>query len=413
MIENMDIIYFTLFPWENPYSSVSLSFAKEFAKNNRVFYINTPYSIKDYMGARHTDLAKARKKNLFKNKMQYEQVPHLPENIIFAHPPMTFPINWLPNGMVYNAFKSYNDKVIFNTIKKVIDDYKLKNFIFINCFNPFHGAVIPKDFGAKLRIYQCIDDMMEEAYTKKHGVYLEEQAISDADVAFVTSKELYNLKSPFNKNTYIVHNAVDISIYQNVFDESLKRPAEIQRVTNKIIGFMGNMDASRIDYSLLRQVALSHSDKTLLLIGPSNPELIKENELDTLPNVIMTGKKDIRALPQYVKFMDVALIPFNCNKLTKSIYPLKINEYLAGGRAVVSTNFSEDIRGFSDHIYLANNHKEFIQQINKAIAENSDEKVNERRQVAKSNTWTSRVEQVWKIVEKHLYNEQIAINNEK
>ena len=132
--------------------------------------------------------------------------------------------------------------------------------------------------------------------------------------------------------------------------------------------------------------------------------LLRENELDTLPNVILTGRKDIQDLPQYVKFMDVAIIPFRCNKLTKSIYPLKINEYLAGGRAVVSTNFSEDIRGFKDVIYLADNEAEFMQQINKAIAENSDEKVAERRQVAESNTWTARVKQVWEIVDKHLVN---------
>ncbi|MEL6924959.1 MAG: hypothetical protein AAFO94_13000, partial [Bacteroidota bacterium] len=141
MRQNLDIIYFTLFPWENPYSSVSLSFAKEFAKNNRVFYINTPYSIKDYFGARHTDLAKARRGKLFQNKMQYETVPHLSDNIIIAHPPMTVPINWLPNGLLYRFFHGYNDKVIFNTIRQVIDDYKLKDFIFLNCFNPFHGAV--------------------------------------------------------------------------------------------------------------------------------------------------------------------------------------------------------------------------------------------------------------------------------
>ena len=270
MKRKLDIIYFTLFPWENPYSSVSLSFAKEFAKDTRVFYINTPYSLKDYWQARHSDLAKARKKKLFKNEMQYETVDHLPNNIIFAMPPLTFPINFLPKGALYSAFSKYNHKVIVKTVRQVIKDYNLKDYIFMNCFNPFHGAVMPADLKPKLNIYQCIDDMMEEEYTKRHGVRLEKKAIADADVAFVTSKELYNLKLPFNKNTYIVHNAVDISIYQNVFNNNLKRPQEIEHVNNKIIGFMGNMDASRIDYPLLRQIALSHSDKTLLLIGPGN-----------------------------------------------------------------------------------------------------------------------------------------------
>ena len=402
MKKDIDIIYFTLFPWENPYSSVSLSFAKEFAKSHRIFYINTPYSYKDYFKARHTPLAKKRSKLLYSSKVRYEKVDHLPDNIIIAMPPMTIPINWLPPGKIYDTLAAYNHKQIVNTVKQVIKDYNIKDYIYMNCFNPFHGAVMPKELKPTLNIYQCIDDMMEENYTAKHGVRVEEKAIADADLAFVTSKELYNLKSPFNKNTYIVHNAVDISIYDKVFDKNLKRPTEIKHVSNKIIGFMGNMDVSRIDYSLLRQIALSHPDKTLLLIGPGNQELLKENELDQLPNVILTGRKDINDLPQYVKFMDVAIIPFRCNKLTKSIYPLKINEYLASGRAVVSTNFSEDIRGFEDVIYLANDKEEFIQLINKAIAENSNELITQRRQVAKSNTWTARVRQFWEIINKHL-----------
>ncbi len=401
MNKGLDLVYFTLFPWENPYSSVSLSFTKEFAKHNRVFYINHPYSIKDFVTNMGDDLVKTRRADLLKNQMRYESIKDL-DNVIAVHPPLTLPINWLPNGMLYEQFSAYNNKIILKTIKKVIDDYQLKDFIYLNCFNPFFAGVLPKDFGQLLSIYQCIDDMTQEKYTARHGARLEQSVMGKADAVTVTSTELYNLYEQFNPNTHIVHNAVDISIYKKVHEVQFPRPKEIATIKNKIIGFIGNMDKDRINYKLMKKIAQGHRDKTLLLIGPINNTEYKEIGLDKEPNVIFTGSKNIHDLPPYVQHIDCAIIPFACNTLTKSIYPLKINEYLAGGRAIVSTTFSEDIKSFSDNIYLAANEEEFVQLIDRAIQENSPQKLAERVEVAMQNTWASRVKQVWEIVDQSL-----------
>src|SRR5690606_17805391 len=97
------------------------------------------------------------------------------------------------------------------------------------------------------------------------------------------------------------------------------------------------------------------------------------------------GPKPITELPRYLHYMDCTIIPFKCNELTKSIYPLKVNEYLAAGKAVVSTNFSEDIAEFKNIVYLAASHEEFINNIDKAIEEKMS-KVDERVKTAEGNT---------------------------
>lgn len=96
--------------------------------------------------------------------------------------------------------------------------------------------------------------------------------------------------------------------------------------------------------------------------------------------------------------------------MTASIYPLKINEYLAAGKPVVSTNFSEDIRDFSDVIYLAENDEGFMNELNKAIGENDEIKIEERALKASENTWTQRVKRFWEIVENHSEKEPIKIS---
>ncbi|MGO8056082.1 glycosyltransferase, partial [Rhizobium leguminosarum] len=84
-------------------------------------------------------------------------------------------------------------------------------------------------------------------------------------------------------------------------------------------------------------------DKTLVFVGPVQTEEHKAVGLDKLPNVLFVGPKHITQLANYLQYFDCVLIPFRKNTLTKSIYPLKINEYLAAGKAVIATHFSEDI----------------------------------------------------------------------
>jgi glycosyltransferase involved in cell wall biosynthesis len=121
-----------------------------------------------------------------------------------------------------------------------------------------------------------------------------------------------------------------------------------------------------------------------------------------MDNVILTGGKNIRELPKFLQHFDVTMIPFYCNRLTASVYPLKINEYLSAGRPVVTSNFSEDIRSFEDVIYVTENDDEFIKTLDRAIVENDEAKVKARFAVANSNTWEARVREFWDIVEGHL-----------
>lgn len=401
--KNKDIIYFTLFPWDNAYSSVSLSFTREFVKNNRVFYINHPYTWKDFLTQRADPKVAERSSDMWRGKMRYETIPELSENVISVHPPNTLPINFLPEGKIYDSLFERNNRLILNVIKQVVEDYDLKDYIYFNCFNPYYAPYLPRpEFQPTLNIYQCIDDMREEEYTAKHGARLEEKAIAGADVAVVTSHRLWELKKHLQANLYKLHNAVDKKIFEVALEKELPRPEEIKDIKTKIIGFTGNINEYRLNYPLIKAVAEGHPDKTLVMVGPLNSEDYKEHGLDKVENIIFTGGKHITELPNYLQHFDCTIIPFLCNTLTSSVYPLKINEYLSAGKAVISTNFSVDIRGFADDIYIAEDEAEFIELIDKAIDENSEQRIAARSATADTNTWEARVREFWEIVGKHV-----------
>lgn len=400
MTKKYDIILNTLFRTDNVYSSVSLSFAKEMAKTHRVFYINHPYSLKDLWAGRNNAKVRERFPSIIRGKTYYESLADIPKNFIAATPPATLPINFLPEGKLYDTFYNYNKKVVLKTVHNIIQDFNLKDYIYLTCFDPFFLPVLPKEYGAALSIYQCIDDISTEPYVAKHGVRLENQAAVDSDITLVTSTNLWKQFVQIQPETHIMHNAVDISIFKNLPNRKFERPAELKDVTGTIIGFVGNLDPVRIDYKLLRRIAEAHPDKTLLLIGPINSPEVYEQGLDKMPNVILTGGKKIVDVPQYLKYMDVCILPSLINKMSKSVYPLKINEYLAGGKAIISTNFSDDIRGFKDYIHIAENHEDFIRLIDVAKNDYSDALIKKRILMASRNTWGDRVREFWQIVDK-------------
>ena len=396
---NCDIICFSLSRWDSAISSPALSLAKEFAKHNRVFYVEHPFSWRDYHKENQTAAVKAREKALINGKNIYSNPESLPSNLTIVTTKLTFPINFLPKGFVYDSIAKINDKIVLGAIRQLISEYQIKDFIYLNFFDPYFLQKLPADIKPIRSVYQSMDDISQVAYSNRHGTRLEQKIVSNFDYTLCTSKELTRLMSRFSPNAYFHPNAADTGIFNKAVNEKLPRPEELKNINTKIVGFTGSIEY-RTDFELLKKIAMHHKDKTMVFVGPIQTNEHKEVGLDKLPNIIFTGPKHITELPHYLQYFDCAIIPFKKNTLTKSIYPLKINEYLAAGRPVIATDFSEDILSFNKVAYVVGSHEEFVATIDKAIAENSPEKIKARMQVAEENTWTARVRQFWEIVEK-------------
>lgn len=397
MNQPMDIICFSLSRWDSAISSPALSLAKEFAKHHRVFYIDHPFSWKDYNTEYDTPAIQTRKKALLHGKEIYSNPPALPTNITVVTTRLTLPINFLPKGFLYKALSSVNDKIVLNTIRKTIKDFNITNFVYINFFDPYFVRKLPPDIKPFRSVYQSMDDISQVAYSNRHGTRLEEEIVSNFDYTLCTSKELTRLKSQFSKNVYFHPNAADTAIFKRAFTEEIPRPIELKDINTKIIGFTGSIEY-RSDFELLKKIAEFHHDKTLVFVGPIQTDEHSKLGLDKMPNVRFLGPRHITELANYLKYFDCVLIPFVKNTLTRSIYPLKINEYLAAGKPVIATHFSEDIYSFHDVAYVKDTHEEFINAINTAIAEDNHERQLSRIKVAEQNTWTARVERFWEIV---------------
>ncbi len=396
-----DLVIFSNSRWDDEYSSSAFSLAKQFALTHRVFYIDFPFTLNDYVTKQKSGSAiRKRKRALWGRSPYIRTIDGLPEQFKVVTPPLVLPVNWLPKGNLYNWLSAINDKILNRTLKACIKDCHIEQFVFINIFAPFYFRNMPAAIRPALQIYYTVDDISQERYIARHGTYLERAAMQQADLVLATSHELVRLAAAVSSTVHYLPNAADTNLFNRAASFAFPKPAELAGCHKKIICYTGNI-GTRLDYELLQLIASTNPDKCLLLIGPLSTGDYQKYALDKMPNVIFTGPKDIRSLPAYLYHSHCTIIPFEYSTLTKSIYPLKINEYLAAGKPVVTTAFSKDILEFDDVAYIAVSQKDFLQQVNLAIAEDNEEKRNQRMQRARQNTWEARTRQFWQIVNNH------------
>lgn len=392
------IILFSASRWDQDLSSAAISLAKEFSKNHKVFFIDQPYTIKDLITGFKDSRVRSKWRSYLFGSSVYRKPYTSSGNLTVVTPFATLPINWLPEGFLYRMLAAFNNWIFSRTIVRIIRDFKLKKYMIFNSYNPFYGVKLPETVRPALYIYQSRDNIKESEYVNKHGVPLETQALRRADLRLATSQGLVDQLSTPEYPVILLPNAADVELFIKASGNSVESPPELADIRKPVIGYVGNI-CLRIDYDLLYKIAMSFPTWTILLVGPRNDAAQHNYNFDALKNVLFTGRKKLNDLPAYLRLVDCAILPFKINALTHSIYPLKVNEYLAAGKPVVSTAFSPDIQSFNGLVMLGKDHDTFLENIRKAVETDDERNRCIRIQAAKQNSWTARVRLFWDIVE--------------
>ncbi|ABK61759.1 glycosyltransferase [Clostridium novyi] len=240
----------------------------------------------------------------------------------------------------------------------------------------------------KKMIHRCGDDM--EEFNKGFNSYIEfeNKLIKESDITFVTSKNLMDKKSKIRKDLTYLPNGVDLS---NFIRNQYILPKEFESNNNKKCIYVGAID-SWFDVDLVEHCVKKLSGVDFYIIGP---EKISLEQLKKYNNIHVLGGRNYKDIPNYLYYSDVAIIPFKVNKLTDSVTPIKLYEYMSVGLNVVTTNFKE-MNYIDSPAYVANNYNEFLNNIKMAIY--NKENVHKNIYFAKENTWNNRFKFIEKIL---------------
>jgi GT2 family glycosyltransferase/glycosyltransferase involved in cell wall biosynthesis len=242
--------------------------------------------------------------------------------------------------------------------------------------------ILKNRYGWKV-IYDCMDEHSGFVTTNKNIDLIENDLALLSNLVTTTSNSLYQKLRSRNANSFLMPNAGDYTHFSQTIPRD-KSP--LVKFYHPVIGYYGAI-AEWFDTESVHQAIISHPEWSFVLIGHTFGSDIEKIKI--LPNVYLLGEKTYAELPNYTAGFDVCIIPFQNTPLTKATNPVKVYEYLSTGKPIVARNLPE-LTSLSDVVYLYNTPDEFVNMLEQAILEDSDERQGQRQTVARNNTWEMR-----------------------
>jgi glycosyltransferase involved in cell wall biosynthesis len=282
-------------------------------------------------------------------------------------------IQSLLNRKIYTRMVSRYIKQ-FNPSEYILWLYHPKDIDIINFTKP---SVI---------VYDCMDDFKEFLGESSSLICMEFELLKKADIVFTGGAHLYETKKGLFKEGYFLPCGVD---YDHFSKTCQNKPDNIKDLHGLIAGYFGAID-ERLNLELLMYITEKLPYINFVFIGP----ILKINytELFQKPNVKYIGEVDYSELPNYGSYFDICLIPFDINDLTKTMNPTKTLEYFAMGKPVLSTPLPDIINLFGDNVHIGKSKEEFAEILSKFKDMENPDKIIFRKNLAKTNSWESKVD---------------------
>ncbi len=253
------------------------------------------------------------------------------------------------------------------------------------------------EFDYSLLCYDCVDDFRSFSWTPGSFAFNEEKLIQKSDLVFVTAKRLKKLKERENSEIYLVPNGADERHFNKALDKSLPVHDEIKVLKKPVIGFIGAI-YEWVDLALVQNMCRERPEWSFVLVGPVSKDVPNASRPR---NLYFMGRKDYGILPRIIKGFDVCIIPFKVNSLTECTNPIKLYEYLAAGKPVVSTPIPE-VTGYNEVVKTASTAGEFIKAVEESIKQEKVDLVKKRLEIAGENSWDSRVMIMERLIDEKL-----------
>jgi glycosyltransferase involved in cell wall biosynthesis len=252
--------------------------------------------------------------------------------------------------------------------------------------------------GEDMTVYDVVDDYAEQvgpdARRRRFVAAADEAAASSSQVVFATTNGLYERQLARNPETHLVRNGADFAHFSHTNGTA----PEVGALAGPVIGFAGNLTAEKVDLDLLEAAARLRPEWSFVLVGPpAENARAGLRRLEGLGNVHVLGFRPYDELPAYVSGFSVGVIPYRSTAYTRNCSPLKVFEYLAAGKAVVASGVPE-LGGMEPDVALADGAEAFVAAVESALAADSSDAVERRRQLAEKNTWDARTERLLGLV---------------
>jgi len=322
------------------------------------------------------------------------------ENLWTWQPPLMLP------GRYYSKVLNAAGQLLLRSrLKTVLAEAGFGNPIL--WLYPPHSAPLIGKFNEIMVVYHCIERFAggQTGWKRRIMLLQETDLLRKADLVFCHSEGLQQLyQAQCRTEIRFIPSAADVSFFQSTEEV---HPA-VHHIPRPRIAVAGTFD-NRIDTALLMALSSAHPEWSLVLIGQIRPGRVNLKSVLSAPNVHYLGFYPHEELPTLLNGMDALIIPYVRNELTEYINPVKLYEYLAVGKPIISVSLPE-VKRLKPWVAIADEHGLFVRAVEESLAHDSVDCQKERRRIAHAHSWDLRVQEIWQFIQDVLKEKQHGAN---
>lgn len=286
-------------------------------------------------------------------------------------------------------FTSFNYQFVIDAINYAEEYLGLENTILL-LQNPM-AIGVSKSIKSDYFVFDAIDNwlyhpqMPDKSLIAKNYSYVDK----NADLILTVSKSLKEIFNT-NRNVYWVPNGVDIDFFSGAIKDNYAE--------NKVIGYVGKIQ-DRVDFDLVEKCLRTYPNNTFVFLGPIYSQNKKIEQLKrTYDNIVFKGDIHYNDLAVNMKEFDIAIIPHKVDEFTNSMNPLKIYEYLASGKPIVSTCVAGS-DSLSPFIFSARSSNDFVKKLGYLINNQNEYNPSDViSSISSECSWESRTSEILKLI---------------
>ncbi len=389
MLENKDFIIFSDDWGRHPFSCQHIM--EYFLPSNRLLWVNT-------IGMRTPELSLYDIKRAFGKVASWIRPTQATNENTIIHPNLHIISPFMIPYNTYASIREFNAKSVVNSVLKASQEWGFTKPILLTT-QPLAADYIGK-LNEEIVAYYCVDDFINWPGMNQPKLVqgLEDDLLKKSDLVFAVSDSLCKSRTNKKDETKLLTHGVDIPHFAKA-SLPQESPIELKDIKTPIIGFYGLID-KHFDVELVEGILKAKPEWNVVCIGTKRISL---SSLENYTNFYWFDAIQYSNLPSYAAQFTVAIIPYHVNEHTQTANPLKLREYIATEKPIVTTPMNEVFR-FSKVINIAERGTSFIQAIENALENPIDKKAREESLIGES--WQDKAELVSRWIKETLEKRQ-------
>ncbi len=363
--------------WYHNRGHCDMQLMRQFARHGRVLYVNSVVM---------------RRPNITEGRMFFKRVVRKARSMtrglvpvarnFSVYSPFTAPVRHLP------AARAVNDRILQAQVLLAIRKARLgRPLVWVNCPAACDTALaLPRTH----LVYQRTDRYEDYPGVDAQQVHRDDCELKRrADLTFFSNRALLEAEREQCRRAVYVPHGVDYDRFAAAAGGD-DQPAELRRIARPIVGFFGGIDGHTFNLPLIADVVERLPDVSFVFVGSASIDLAA---LTRHRNVVRIDRQPYERIPHFGRCFDVCIMPFNLNRWIQACNPVKLKEYLALGKPVVTTPFDE-LAAYDGLVRIAAEPAAFAEAIRRALEDNSPAAIAARRDFVRPHTWYNKASDI-------------------